>query len=131
VWQDFFTVTLPKESFASPDALIRYLCRMAEHQVANAHRAHLDTDKRSVNRGTALTSDLADRQPGPEHVAAERDDWETRLRALPPRVQQALRLLRQGNKQREAAEALGVSERTLARMLERHRKHDTGTESAA
>jgi RNA polymerase sigma factor (sigma-70 family) len=122
VWTDFFARSLQEHDFESPDKLYAFLRRVCLNKVNEAHRKQLDTQKRDRNRETSIPPDIVDHHPAPEHLAAVSDQWQSLLQTIPPRWRQALTMLRDGCSHREVAGVLGISERTLGRILARARQ---------
>jgi RNA polymerase sigma factor (sigma-70 family) len=128
VWASFFALPAQDCNFASPEALVAFLTRMARNKVTSAVRQRLITTKYNVNREQSLNGSaaflLAD-QPAPlprpsECVAAE-DTWERLLAAAPEPRRRILIMLRQGKSHREIAAVMGIDEKTIRRLLERLR----------
>ena len=116
-WKDFFSHSLAEHQFDTPERLIRFLLGVCRNKVLLLHRRQLDTLKRTRKRQEKLPADLAAKQPGPELIAEADDRFEALLAGLPPRWRVGMTMLRDGHSHREAAEAVGVCERTLARFL--------------
>jgi RNA polymerase sigma-70 factor (ECF subfamily) len=125
VWASFMATTHGQQ-FDGPEALITYLARMAHHKVIDVHREQFVTQKRSRQREQSLTESNPDRVPGPTPtpsqvlMADEREDRLRRLlRQLPPKYQRAIDLRHQGRTYDEIAAQVGLSERTVRRLLQK------------
>jgi DNA-directed RNA polymerase specialized sigma24 family protein len=96
---------------------------IARHKVEKAHRSFLDTGKRDLARQVPLgerdgpAAAMADPTPTPLQAALESDAWEHYLQRLPPVFQRLVLLLRDGLSQQEIAARLGVTNRTVRRLL--------------
>jgi RNA polymerase sigma factor (sigma-70 family) len=130
VWASFFVNPTHQYAFARPEELIAFLAQLAQNKLVDAQRQRYRTQKYNVNReraleGSALLEALgvADRQPGPSQLAAAQEQWERLLDGQPPHYQRILHLLRQGSTHQEIARELGLSEKTVYRVI---RKLDPG-----
>jgi RNA polymerase sigma factor (sigma-70 family) len=126
VWTDFFADCLRRETFCSADGLVTFLVRMGLNKVQEAKRRHVEAARRTVTRTEPLEEEPPARPPTSEQAVDAADDLHQLLRALPPVWQEALTLLRDGHSQSEVARKLRVSERTVARILERVRHRRAG-----
>jgi DNA-binding NarL/FixJ family response regulator len=81
--------------------------------------------ERSLN-GSAEQQALCkeDPRPTPSQLALAEDQWEQLLKDQPPHYRLILTLLRQGDTHAEIARKVGVSERTVRRLV---RKLDPGS----
>ncbi len=125
IWAAFFDTPLEKRDFASPEDLINFLSRMATNKVVDLCRKRLLYQARNIGREQPLPSSvnaapvLVDPGPTPSQQAVANETWEgLRQRARRPALQ-VLELLRQGMSYTEVAARLGVSERTIVRILRR------------
>jgi RNA polymerase sigma factor (sigma-70 family) len=121
VWLEFFSRALRDNVFTHPERLAAFLVDLAQKRLIDAHRQHLDTQKH--DRARAVPLDEADdspvaREPDPAAAAAARVDVERLLARLPEPLRRLALLLRAGCSEPEMAEELGVSGRTVRRMLE-------------
>lgn len=119
VWASFFKVTLDRLDLPDEGALVAYLSRMAENKVLEECR-HQTTLKVNIRRDVSLTElgELPDRPAG-EDPADER--WAAITRELTDRERAVLALLRDGHTREAVAERLGLTGRTVRRLLERLR----------
>jgi RNA polymerase sigma-70 factor (ECF subfamily) len=131
VWTSFFAGP-SRRAFDRPQALVAYLARMARNKVVEALR-HRTAEKRAADREHSLDSvtvvrggGLVARQDTPSHAAGIKEQWEHLLRGQPPHYQRILDLLRQGHSHGEIAAELGLSEKTVQRLIRRlNRRHDS------
>ena len=103
------------------DALVGYLATVAKYRVIDEIRRNVDTEKQVVARDSTLARDrLPDARlntPSQHAVAEERREA---LRSrLPSAYQKIVQLRMEGNTLSEIATAIGVSERTVRRVLKR------------
>jgi RNA polymerase sigma-70 factor (ECF subfamily) len=125
VWASFFA-DLPDNDFDRPQALMAFLITLAQHKLVEAVRQRLGTAKYDVTREHPLdgrdagpTDGLAGREPTPSQVALANDEWREMVTSLPRQYQHMLALLREGHTHQEIADALGVNERTIRRLLDK------------
>jgi RNA polymerase sigma factor (sigma-70 family) len=131
VWASFFIDPTHQYSFKQPEELIAFLAELAHNKLVDALRQRYRTAKYNVNRERSLEGSaacqaarVADRQPTPSELAAARERWDRLVEGQPPRYRRILELLRQGNTHAEIAREVGVSEKTVQRLL---RKLDPGS----
>ncbi len=130
VFLTFFTAPPPAEAFASPEAFMKYLAVMAQNKVGEANRQRLIFQEHNLNVEKSLEGSArfaAARQPGPDPTASAvfqaKENWEQIVQSEPSTHQPILELLRQGYTQHEIADKLGLSDRTVRRLLRRlHRR---------
>jgi RNA polymerase sigma factor (sigma-70 family) len=126
VWKSFFEGPPPGGRFDSPEALIAYLARVAQHKVIDASRRRLGTQKHDRAREHSLEGSAAwgaaaagARQPTPSQEAVAHDLWERLLVGLPPEHQQIVMLLREGRSHAEIARELRVDRKTVYNVVRR------------
>jgi RNA polymerase sigma-70 factor (ECF subfamily) len=126
VWASFFSQTPPAEIFASPEAMLGYLAGMARNKVACAVRQRLGAQRYSANRENSLDGSarfqaqhLADSEPTPSEKLMANERWQGMLDKQQPVHQRILALLRLGHTHEEIAELLGLSVKTVQRVLQR------------
>lgn len=124
VWASFFALLPGRPGFDGPDELIAFLSEMARNKVVDAVRQRMQGEKYNVNREQSLDPDyvpshdgLRVRQPTPEEIAIARDEWQHLLHAQPDEYRRILELLRSGHGRQEVARQLGVSEKTIHRVI--------------
>lgn len=127
VWRSFFRrMQGGQDDFKDPQNLVAFLARAARNKVIDEHR-RASTLKYDVRREESLgTGDhplqLVDRADSPSEVV-QAGETLNRLRQLLPEGRQAiLELKAQGLGNVEIATRLGMSERTVRRVLEELRR---------
>ena len=127
VWASFFAIPPDQRRFERHDQLMLFLMRMARNKVLEASR-RLRGKRNDINRECSLggsqapaANDLPGREPTGSAVAVAHEAWE-RLFAKKPVHRQAARPTTYcGRTPEEIARELGVSVRTVYRVL-RHMK---------
>ncbi len=119
VWASFFAVLSDKSEFAQPDELVAFLTRLAQHKVIEAVRERLLYKPQNVRMETEADEALFvdGRQLSPEQVAIAREEWERLLAFRPSIHQRILDLMRGGYDQGEIAGHVGLSQRTIGRII--------------
>jgi RNA polymerase sigma factor (sigma-70 family) len=128
VWVSVLRRDLSPALLGSSEALLAFLCGLARNKALVASRHHR-AQKRDRGREVSLDDPqfeqggkLHDPRPGPEEEAERRDQWESMLGELEPWEAQALDLLRRGHAVREVSARLGISVRTVSRVVHRARE---------
>lgn len=131
VWASFFIHPNHDFTFERPEELIAFLADLAHNKLVDILRQRYRTRKYNVNRehslnGTAAerSLELADRAPSPSKLLMAKDRWEKLLEGQPEHHRRILELLRQGYTHAEAAQLVGVNEKTVRRLI---RKLDPGS----
>jgi RNA polymerase sigma factor (sigma-70 family) len=126
VWASFFAQPARWAELRRPEQLIGLLQRMARNKVVDEHRRRMATHKYSVTKERPLPSAddgpqewLIARQPSPSQLAMARERWNRLLVAQSPQHQNIIRLKLGGMTNRSVAARLGVSEKTVQRVLQR------------
>lgn len=126
VWASFFAQPARWSELRRPAQLIGLLQRMARNKVVDEHRRRMATRKYRVTKERQLPSSdqgpqdwLAARQASPSQLAIAREQWDRMLVAQPPQNQHILQLKLAGMTNRSVADQLGVSEKTVQRVLQR------------
>jgi RNA polymerase sigma factor (sigma-70 family) len=124
VWSSFFAIPARQFEFEDPAALKAYLVDMACNKVVEAIRRRLGTQKRNLNREKSLhgsaaaeAQTLRARTPTPSQVVMAKERWAHLIEGRPARHQRILLLLRQGKTQSEIAAELGITDRTVRRLI--------------
>lgn len=131
VWASFFTMPLDQYDFTQPGALITFLKELASNKVVEVIRQRLQTQRYNVTRehsGEIQFKTMATREPTPAELAMAREEWEKLLANQPAHYRQMLVLLRDGQSQKEVAQELGLTARTIQRVLEKlssWRRHES------
>jgi RNA polymerase sigma factor (sigma-70 family) len=126
VWASFFTGPLDDYHFDSPESLLAFLTSIARNKVGDARRQVLDARKRAEYRVHSLdgsagvsASGVPSPQPTPSQIYLAEDEWDRLLEAQPLPYRPILELLRHGHTQKEVAEELRLSDRTVRRVVAR------------
>ena len=124
VWASFFAGLNLFRSFGSPAELVAFLATLARNKVAAVVRQRLQGRKDNVNRERRLRETFADdpgaplaRAPNPSEVAIVREEWERLLQSQPPVYRYVLLLLHDGKSPAAAAQEVGMSEKTVRRVV--------------
>jgi RNA polymerase sigma factor (sigma-70 family) len=122
VWGSFFASPGEDYRFATPEALLLYLVRMAQGKIVDAYRRRVEAQKGGAGRVQSLEDLEEDARPHgpqatPSQLAIAKEHWE-RLRAgLSDRESQILEMLHQGHSHVEISRRLGVSPKMVQRLL--------------
>ena len=126
VWADFFAHRSTWADFRHPRQLIALLQRMGRNKVVDEHRRRMATRKYSLQRERPLQSLNGERQdwlrssdPTPSQLAMARERWHSLLRGQPRLYREIFRLKLSGMTNRSVATRLGISEKTVQRVLQR------------
>jgi RNA polymerase sigma factor (sigma-70 family) len=127
VWKSFFR-RLAAGEINNPQTLVACLRQLAIHKAQKANRHHLDTAKRDVRRqssfddlGPEERGSLIDSAPTPAETAESLDWARAAWGRLPRQLQRILTYRTAGWPYSRIADLLGVSERTVRRMVEEAR----------
>jgi RNA polymerase sigma factor (sigma-70 family) len=133
VWASFFADPPPPAAFAGAGALVAYLTRMAQNKVAGAVQKRLKTARYNVNRERPLpaategdASAIPADDPTASQLAIGNETWERLLRHARPADRLILVHLRERKTHAEVAAEVGVSVKTVQRVLDRALKHFGG-----
>jgi RNA polymerase sigma factor (sigma-70 family) len=123
VWASFFGNIDQFDGVSKPPHLIGLLTAMARNKVVDEMRRRLDTQKYSVQKEQPLwelhdSKTLKSREPSPSQMAIVRERWVRLLQNQPERHRQVVRLRLMGKTQRSIAQHLGLSEKTVQRVLD-------------
>jgi RNA polymerase sigma-70 factor (ECF subfamily) len=126
VWASFFALPIGKYHFERPEQLVEFLVGLARNKVVDAVRQRLVTQKYNVERELPLFDsavkdglDLAARGPTASQVAMAKEEWERVKDVQRTRDQRILDSLGTGLNLQEIAHEIGVSEKTVRRVLRR------------
>lgn len=124
VWASFFAQPSEKRIFEKPENLLAFLTVLAKNKVAEAMRQRLTTQKYNVNREQSLDDSrvmqkdhLAAQQATPSHIAMTKEEWSDFLRKQPLVYRRIFILLRDGHTHEQIAVEIGVSVRTVERIV--------------
>jgi RNA polymerase sigma-70 factor (ECF subfamily) len=129
VWASFFSIPPQRYQFEEPEDLIAFLEQLARHKVVEEVRQRLRGQKRDVGREILLThpnlvkeSDLTGRgSPTPSQVAMAEEEWQRALAGQASHHQHVMESFRGGRSPKQIAEELGISEKTVRRVIRRLR----------
>jgi RNA polymerase sigma-70 factor (ECF subfamily) len=128
VWASFFAECPDKRVFTSAQELIRFLTSLAHHKVVDAHRQRFGCRKQNLDREAHSLDDstqeftrenVAGNQPTPSEIVMTQEEWTEFLRKQPLVYQRIFILIREGNTREEVAQAMGISERMVYRVMSR------------
>jgi RNA polymerase sigma factor (sigma-70 family) len=124
VWAAFLTKSLPNEEFSSPESLAAYLKAMAINKTLEANRKWLDHGRHDVKREQSLEGlgrgdqeQLIGKEPLPLASAESHEEMDRVRSTLPAKYQPVVDLLLAGCTQDEIATRLGLSARTVRRII--------------
>jgi RNA polymerase sigma-70 factor (ECF subfamily) len=126
VWASFFCHREQLAQFEHSAQLVAFLTRVANNKVIDECRHHR-AKKADVARETSLSGEgsqeipCPSREPAPSQVAIAREQWGRMTDEVQSEYQQILQLRFAGETQEEIARRLGVSEKTVRRVLNRLR----------
>ena len=138
VWASFFSSPEQFSAVTEPKQLFRLLATMARNKVIDEVRRRIETHKYSVRREQRLTDlreateSLRSRESTPSQFAMAREKWIQMLKQQPQKHRRILRLKLMGRANKSIATALGVSERTVRRVLDKatEMSHEDGVDEA-
>jgi RNA polymerase sigma factor (sigma-70 family) len=126
VWASFFGNRDRLQDFATIDDLVRYLSGMALKKVLKAQRREFFTKKRAVRLElrsdageTAAMDEICSSTPTPSQFAIADEAWKQLLAEVSPSEQRLLFMRLEGKTQEEIAAELGISVRTVGRIMNR------------
>jgi RNA polymerase sigma factor (sigma-70 family) len=126
VWASFFALPLNQYAFEDPEDLTRFLAELAQNKVVDAVRQRLLGLKYNVNReqGSLDDPDVAEEVaetesswPTPEEIAIAQEEWQRLMEQAPSHHREILRAAAKAETLQQLAAELGVSERTIRRVL--------------
>lgn len=123
VWASFFS--MPEKCirfFANQRHLLAFLATIARNKVVEKQRQLLQTQKHDLVREISLSRLHPESQPmdarnSPEQTATVRESWQTVLRNLSVLRRRVLEMLRDEYTHAEIAKSLGVSTKSIQRLL--------------
>jgi RNA polymerase sigma factor (sigma-70 family) len=123
VWASFFCGRDQLGHFEHSGDFVAFLTTMAQNKVVDECRHRLKTQKRDIRREQPICTDASEeipvrsREPAPSQVAIRNEQWQRMLDGLPTRYRRILELRVTGETQENIAGQLGISERTVRRVL--------------
>ncbi len=121
-WASFFRIPTDNYTFRTPEELVAFLSRVVRHKMIDAYRKRCRRSKegeRTFVKSESYDEEQPAHQPTPSQVAIVEEEWRRLLQDKPPRMQRALEMLRQGYSQREIAEHLGLTVKSIQRLIKR------------
>ncbi len=126
VWASFFAFRPERYKFDQEEQLVAFLSEMAKNKVVEAVRQRMVSQKYNVNRECSLDGPTIPEEkpcignnPTPEEIAIAREEWERLLEDQTVHYRRILELLRGGHCRQDVARDLGLSEKTVYRVLRR------------
>jgi RNA polymerase sigma-70 factor, ECF subfamily len=123
VWASFFCGRDQLSRFEHSGELVAFLTTMAQNKVVDECRRRLQTQKMDIRREQPIYTDTSEalpirsRDPAPSQVAIRNEQWQRMLDSLPKQYRQILELRVNGETHEEIARQLGISDRTVRRVL--------------
>jgi DNA-directed RNA polymerase specialized sigma24 family protein len=125
-WTSFFADPGAHGDLGSPDHFVRVMKCIALNKITEATRQRLEGKKFNVQQEHSLNSsflngavDVPADQPTPSQILMSEEQWQLFLRGQPLVHQRILKLLRKGKQPTEIADRLGLSSRTIYRLISR------------
>ncbi len=124
VWASIFAAPQRLTQIHQPAQLVGLLNVMAHNKVTDENRRRTQTQRHSVHQERQLPSDgvahdLTSSMPSPVELAIAHEQWAKLLDGQPDHYQQIAKLKLTGRTNRSVAAQLGVSEKTVGRVLKR------------
>lgn len=119
-WASFFHIPAENYNFRTPEELVAFLTRIVRHKIIDAYRKRCRRSKNTRPQLRRFQNDVDKqpaRQPTPSQFVIADEEWSRLLQNKPPKIQQALAMLRDGHSQREIAQNLGLNVRRIHRLL--------------
>ncbi len=125
-WTSFFANPDAHADLDGPESFVRIMKCIAMNKVSEVTRQRLEGQKFNVQQEHSLNSsflngaeDLAADQPTPSQIMMNEEEWQQFLKGQPPVHRRILTLLRKGKQPPEIATRLGLSSRTIYRLISR------------
>jgi RNA polymerase sigma-70 factor (ECF subfamily) len=124
VWASFLALPTEKCTFASPQALLGFLTRVAQNKVIEIFRQRFRTQKYAITRECASPQEddgeeLMAPTPSPSQWAIAGEQWARLLARVPPGHRVIVERLREGHNYEEIARMTNVSVSTVNRIVRR------------
>ena len=127
VWASFFCNRRELANFEHSGQLVAFLTRVASNKVIDECRHRLQTQKADVARECSISDKTSQElvvpghEPRPSQVAIMHERLDQLRGGVPTRYRQIVDLRAEGQSQEEIADKLGVSEKTVSRVLNKLR----------
>ncbi len=125
VWASFFAVPPGQRTFKTSEEFVVFLTKLAWNKAIAAMRLNL-ARKSDVQREVSIDDsrcfikdDLMAADPTPSRIVMTQEDWKAFLKTQPLVYRRIFILRRDGNTVPEIAEELGISLRTVERVVEK------------
>jgi len=132
VWASFFALSPERLRFNRPKELVDFLMGLARNKVVDAVRQRLETQKYDVNRELPLYDSFAmdarqmkARGPTASQVAIAKEEWQRAEDSAVPREERIVNWIQRGQSLETIAQEIGVSVKTIRRVLQRIRERPT------
>jgi len=129
VWASFFRDPPPPEAFSEREALLNFLAQMARNKVNQTNRQRLerrryaDKPENSLDGSARFAADgLEGMEPTPSEVAVAREKWVDIVAGSKPEHEKILLLLHEGYTHEEIAGLLGLSAKSVQRLVSKLRE---------
>lgn len=126
VWKSFFAAPPVEGRINQPDDLAAYLAAIARNKVVEVTRRRITGTRYNLMRECSMSDpavvkdeQLPANQPTPSTVAINNEEWERLLDGQPLVYKHILQLLRQGQSAQAIAQQVGVSDRTVRRVIQK------------
>jgi len=124
VWASFQALSPERYTFASPQALIGFLTRVAHNKVVEVFRQRFGTQKNDIAREQPAARDGTENEPpspapSPSQWAIAGERWERLLEGVPPGHRAIVLWLREGHNYEDIARMTKLSVSTVNRVVRR------------
>jgi RNA polymerase sigma factor (sigma-70 family) len=122
VWASFLALPAGRYTFATADALLEFLSRVAYYKTVEGFRRRFETQRDNVNREVPLEGRikaLGSGDPTPSQYAVAGEELDRLLSGLPPGYRVIVERLREGYTHEDIARMAGVSRSTVERVIRR------------
>jgi RNA polymerase sigma-70 factor (ECF subfamily) len=122
VWASFFASPPAAEDFASAQRLLAFLTALARNKVISAVRQRLQRQKYNLKKeefslDAPGVQEPPSPQPTPSVIVMSQEEWQRLLGRQPLVYRRVLILWREGRSSSQIAQEVGISERTVRRVL--------------
>lgn len=121
VWASFFALPADKMNFDQPEALAAFLGELARNKIVDVVRKRLEALKSGGCREASLDANAVCvvQEPSPLAIAIAREEWQRLLHSQSERDRVILTSIGIGNSVQQTASDVGVSRKTIQRVLGR------------
>ena len=126
VWASFFTHRDRFLDVDGPEQLIGLLAATARHKIVDEVRRRLETQKHNVRRERSIDDSnvvvkdtLVSGDPRPSQIAMARERWRQMMDQQPEQHRRIVSLRLAGETHEAIARTLGISKKTVQRVLQR------------